>query len=126
MFKILIVDDNAAFRQSLIEILCADYTNTIIAESADAADAIDKVNKFEPDLVFMDINLPDGNGLSLTKDIKLDHSNITIFVITSHDIPEYHQAAFQLGASYFMSKDALSINEIRTVVEKVSSHLYLH
>jgi DNA-binding NarL/FixJ family response regulator len=126
MFKILIVDDNQSFRQSLKDILNFGISCVLISESSNAKDALDKVNSFEPDLIFMDINLAGENGLSLTRVIKLEHSKMIIFVITGHDIPEYNQAAFQAGASYYMSKDSLSTSEIRNIVTKISYNQQIH
>ncbi|MGZ8983686.1 MAG: response regulator [Methylotenera sp.] len=119
MFKTLIVEDNTAFRQSLNEVLSSHFPSMTIEEAADAKGAMESVDSFKPDLVFMDVKLPDGNGLSLTSIIKADHSSIIVIVITGYDIPEYRQAAFQAGASYFISKDSLSGEEIQAVVETI-------
>lgn len=121
MFKALIVEDNDMFRQSLNEILSARFPSMSISEAADGKDAMDKVAGLEPDLVFMDIKLPDNNGLSLTKIIKADHGNTVVIVITAYDIPEYRQAALQSGASYFIPKGSLSGDEILAVVDRIVS-----
>lgn len=118
MFKTLIVEDNSVFRQSLNEVLSARFPSMAIAEAADGKDAMSMVDSFRPDLVFMDVNLPDGNGLNLTKIIKADHSGTIVIVITAYDVPEYRQAAFQAGASYFIAKGALSREDMLAIVEK--------
>lgn len=126
MFKALIVEDNLLIRQSLNELLSLRFPFIAIAEAEDAKHAIEKVDNFEPDLVFMDINLPDGNGLALTRTIKADHSGMTVVVITSHDIPEYRQAAILSGASYFISKGSMSAEEMFTLVETILSKQNFH
>jgi DNA-binding NarL/FixJ family response regulator len=118
MFKTLIVEDNSVFRQSLNEVLSARFPSMAIAEAADGKCAMSMVDSFRPDLVFMDVNLPDGNGLNLTKIIKADHSGTIVIVITAYDVPEYRQAAFQAGASYFIPKGALSREDMLAIVEK--------
>ena len=72
-----------------------------------------------PHLIFMDIQLPGENGLSLTKKIKARYPGIIVVVITTYDIPEYREAAFQYGANRFLPKDSLDWNEIKTVVESL-------
>lgn len=126
MFKALIVEDNTIFRQSLNEVLSLRFPSMAIAEAADSKDAMEKIDSFKPDLVFMDVKLPDGNGLSLTKIIKADHSGTIVIVITAYDIPEYRQAALQAGASYFIPKGSLSAEEIQTVVETILNSQNYH
>ena len=67
----------------------------------------------------MDIQLPGENGLSLTQKIKARYPHIIIVVITTYDIPEYREAAFQYGADRFLPKDSLDWKEIETVVESL-------
>lgn len=119
MYKTLIVEDNDMFRHSLNEILHTRFPSMSIAEAADGKDALDKVAGLHPDLVFMDIKLPDENGLSLTRTIKADHRDTVVIIITAYDIPEYRQAALQSGASYFMAKGTLSGEEILSVVKQL-------
>lgn len=119
MFKALIVEDNMDFRQTLNEVLSSSFPSMAIAEAADSKDAMELINSFKPDLVFMDVKLPDGNGLSLTKIIKADRSGTIVIVITAYDLPEYRQAAMQAGASYFIPKGALSREEVLAIVESI-------
>lgn len=119
MFKTLIVEDNTVFRQSLNAELSLRFPSMAIAEAADGKDAMEKIDSFKPDLVFMDVKLPDGNGLNLTKVIKADHSGTIVIVITAYDLPEYRQAALQAGASYFIPKGSWSGDEILAVVETI-------
>jgi len=126
MFKALIVEDNTIFRQSLNEILSVRFPSMSIAEAANGKDAMTKVDGFMPDLIFMDIKLPDENGLSLTKIIKSDHANTVVIVITAYDIPEYRQAAYQSGASYFIPKGTLSGDEVLGIVETIMNSQHHH
>jgi DNA-binding NarL/FixJ family response regulator len=69
---------------------------------------LQKVDAFLPDLIFMDIQLPGENGLELTRKIKAVYPNMTIFILTQHDTPEYRKAAFQYGVDCFVVKTSLS------------------
>ena len=87
------------------------FPTIAIDEVADGGEALQKVEALLPDLIFMDIQLPGENGLELTKKIKATHPNMTIFILTQHDTPEYREAAFQYGADRFIGKT--SLNRIR-------------
>lgn len=126
MFKTLIVDDNKIFRDSLHEMLSAQFPAMSIAEAWDSCGALTQVQNFDPDLIFMDIKLPDNSGLSLTQTIKNTHTDATVIIITSYDYPEYRQAAFQSGASHFVPKGSSSSEEILALVESIVSERAAH
>jgi len=117
MFKTLLVEDNTAFRQSLREILNKQFPSIAIEEAADAGEAMQKVDLFLPNLIFMDIKLPNGNGLDLTKKIKKEHSEMNIIILTSYDFLEYRLAAAQYGANHFLSKASVTREEITALVK---------
>ena len=116
MFKTLLVEDNTAFRQSLREILHTQFPSMAIEEAIDAEEALQKVDAFLPNLIFMDIKLPNGNGLDLTKKIKKEHPEMSIIILTSYDFLEYRQAAAQYGANHFLSKGSVTREEITALV----------
>jgi DNA-binding NarL/FixJ family response regulator len=90
-----------------------------IFEAADGEKVLKIVEAESPNLVFMDIQLPGENGLDLTQKIKARYPHIIIVVITTYDIPEYREAAFQYGANRFIPKDTLDWKEIEEVVESL-------
>jgi DNA-binding NarL/FixJ family response regulator len=120
MPRILIVEDSLDFRQSFREILFGRFPSMEFGEASDGKGALQKVDTFHPDIIFMDIKLPGENGLELTRKIKTDHPKIIVIVLTSYDLPEYQQAAYQCGANYFVSKD-ISIEELMKRVELILS-----
>lgn len=117
MFHTLIVEDNDTFRYTLSELLSERFPCMVIDEACDGAEALTKLAVRTPELIFMDIKLPDANGLELTRMIREDDTLSVIVVITSHDIPEYWEAAFQAGANYFVSKSASVGRDIIDLVD---------
>ncbi len=115
-FRILIVEDNRIFRETVKESLRTFCPTATIYEAADGHEALQEVESFSPDLIFMDIALPGENGLQLTKKIKATHPSIIIFILTNFDIPEYREAAFQFGADRFFGKSSLNSTELKEVV----------
>jgi two-component system response regulator YesN len=123
MFQILIVEDNAPFRQSLREMLCEQFPTMRVEEAQDGEDALDKLETYSPHLVFMDIKLPGQSGLEVTKTIKAQYPEVIVIILTSYDLPEYRQAASEYGADYFLSKGSSSREEILALVDTVSDEL---
>ena len=123
MCKTLIVEDNTTFRHLLSNILCDRFPSMIIEEAVNGREVQEKVEQFIPDLVFMDINLPDINGLKLTKQIKTNHPEIVVVIFTNYDIPEYRDAALRVGAKYFIAKSSWSSFQIIKLVEAILSDM---
>jgi DNA-binding NarL/FixJ family response regulator len=67
----------------------------------------------------MDVTLPGENGLELTKKIKADYPGVIIIILTSHDSPEYRQAAIRYKANYFLSKGSIATDEIFKLVKSI-------
>jgi DNA-binding NarL/FixJ family response regulator len=123
MFQMLIVDDNAPFRQSLREMLREQFSTMGVEEAEDGEDALNKIETISPHLVFMDIKLPGQNGLKVTREIKARHPRVRVIILTSYDLPEYREAAENCGADYFLSKGSSSREEIITLVDSISSEI---
>jgi DNA-binding NarL/FixJ family response regulator len=119
----LIVDDNAPFRQSLREMLCEQFSAMGVEEAEDGEDALDKIQTLSPHLVFMDIKLPGQNGLVVTREIKARYPGIRVIILTSYDLPEYREAAENYGADYFLSKGSSSREEIIALVDSISNEM---
>lgn len=119
LFKALIVEDNIHFRQTLRDILSNQFPFMIIEEAEGGKEALEKVETFLPELIFMDIKLPGESGLRLTQKIKSNHPEIMVIILTSYDLPEYREAAFQFGANYFIIKGSAQNGEILTLVESI-------
>lgn len=105
MFKILIIDPNDPFRQSLKKILQNRFSFIDILEATDGTEGMDKVDRFDPNLIFLEIHLPAQSGLDLARRIKIAHPEIIIVILTSYDMPEYQTAAEESGVEHLVPKD---------------------
>ena len=117
MFQILIVEDNHFYRQALRDSLKTRFPSVTIDEAVNGKEAMEKAHSFYPDLVFMDIRLPDESGLELTKKIRAMSPDISIIILTSYDIPEYEEAATRYGANRFVAKNSTTEEELFTLVK---------
>lgn len=102
--RIAIVDDHALVRAGLVRLLSARYD--VIGEAADAASALALVRRAAPDLLLLDLSLPDRDGLSAIPDLIAASPNTRILVLTMYDEPEYAAAAVAAGACGLVSKSA--------------------
>lgn len=121
MCRTLIVEDNDVFRQSLKEMLLSRFPGMHVVEAADAAEAVEKAGRAFPDLIFIDIKLPNGNGLELTREMRREHSEAGIAIFSYFDMPEYLDAARRNGADRVFIKGSTSSNEIMAFVDRVIS-----
>lgn len=119
MLNILIVEDNAAYRQSLSQLLAGRFPLMRIAEAADGEEALRHALSRCFDLIFMDIRLPRGNGLELTRIMKSSFPDSMFCVITSHGMLEYREAALLNGADHFMVKGESTEAEIVGLIESL-------
>jgi len=114
MVKTLIVEDNRFYRKQFRESLEGRFPSMFIEEAEEGNEALRKVEEFLPEVIFMDINLPGENGLLLTQKIKRKHPDMTVAILTSHNLPEYRETALKMGADCFMTKDTLDLNEVES------------
>jgi DNA-binding NarL/FixJ family response regulator len=126
MSRTLIVEDSDFYRQLLKEALNSRFPSMDILEATNGKEALQKVESLFPDLIFMDIKLPDESGLELTKKIKTKYPNIILIILTAYDIPEYREAAYQYKADYFLPKGSTSKESILTLVDSILSGRHIH
>jgi DNA-binding NarL/FixJ family response regulator len=116
ILKVLIVEDSHLFRHVFKEMLHTRFPSLEIHEATDGEGALQMIEEIVPDLLFMDIRLPDANGLDLTRKIKAQHPRITSIIFTGYD-SEYREAACKV-ADYFLSKRSTSA-EVFSLIEGV-------
>lgn len=119
MFLVLLVEDDPIFRKILKHELAHWFPSITIEEASDGKEAMAKTEASCAQIVFMDIRLPDESGLQLTKKIKAKCPGTSIAILTSHDSPEYRQAARDCGASHFFVKGASDGCEIQSFVRSL-------
>ena len=118
MFHALVVDDHTGFRDSICAVLRKNFPQINVDEARNAREALRSVRDCVTDLVLLDIKMPDGNGIELTKLIKTTYASITVIIVTVYDLPQYRQAAVRNGADCFIYKGSKScMNDILARVE---------
>ncbi|HUL29796.1 MAG TPA: response regulator transcription factor [Thermodesulfobacteriota bacterium] len=115
--KTLIVEDSPLFREVLKEKLQALSCSMVIDEAADGSEALQKVDALKPEIVFMDIRLPDENGIQVTEKIKAKHPNTKIVFLTGYDSSEYREAAIRAGGYCYIPKESLGHINIENLIK---------
>ncbi len=105
--RILLCDDNDNFRKLLTE-----YVNTIpgahvVGEAFDGVDVIDKTEKLDPDLVLMDLSMPNQSGLDATKTIKDKWPKKAVIILTLYEDSVYKELADEFNADGFIAKSSI-------------------
>lgn len=103
--KLLIVDDHPLFRQGLVDVLETDPVMSVVGEAADGEAAIYMADERRPDIVLMDVNLPNANGLQVTRRILAQLPETKIVILTGYDDAEQVYHALRLGAVAYCAKD---------------------
>ncbi len=105
VIDVMIVDDHPVFRQGLRNVLAAQDDLHVVDEAADGETAIAKAESVHPDVVIMDINLPDLNGLQATREIRERCPDIKVIMLTAYDDEEQVYHAIRAGARAYHAKD---------------------
>ncbi|MEV6654937.1 response regulator transcription factor [Streptomyces sp. NPDC051219] len=104
--RVLIVDDQMMVREGFSVLLNAMPDIEVVGEAVDGREAIAQVAALRPDVVLMDIRMPELNGLEATREIVAADADAKVLVLTTFDLDEYVYQALRAGASGFLLKDA--------------------
>lgn len=113
--NILIVDDHPLFRQGLVDVIDTDPGLTVVAQAADGEVAIARAHEHRPDVILMDVNLPNANGLGVTRRILSELPRTKVIILTGYDDAEQVFHALRLGAAAYCSKDIPPESLVSTV-----------
>jgi DNA-binding NarL/FixJ family response regulator len=114
--KILLVDDHTIVRKGLRSILEKESRIKIVGESEDGREAIKNAEALQPDIVLMDIAMPDLNGLEATRQLKKRYSEMKIIILSMHSNEEYVLQALQAGAAGYLIKKAAPAELISAIL----------
>lgn len=104
--RVLLVDDHAVVRAGLRMLLAADDELEIIGEAETGAEGIRRADELKPDVILMDISMPDMNGIEATRRIKAQHPDIAVLALTMHEDDQYFFEMLAAGASGYVPKRA--------------------
>lgn len=120
MIKILIADDQELIRESLQIVLNMNKDMEVIGLAENGHKVLELLKKNQPDIILMDIRMPELDGVLCTKAVKEKYSNVKIIILTTFDDDEYVYYALKYGASGYLLKGC-SVQELTEAIHKVMS-----
>ncbi|MDP2847451.1 MAG: response regulator transcription factor [Humidesulfovibrio sp.] len=105
-YKLLIIDDHPMFRDGLKTIVRLNPAYEIAGEAGTCAEGLAQARSIRPDLVIVDISLPDGNGIDLARDILVQAPQTKVVMLSMHAKVDFIATAFQAGVSAYLAKES--------------------
>ena len=103
--RVLVADDQSMVRAGFRMLLSGEEDIDVVAEASNGLEAVEKAERFHPDVILMDIRMPELDGLEATRRILAADNGARILVLTTFDLDEYVYEALRAGASGFVLKD---------------------
>lgn len=126
MTRLLLVDDHAVVRSGLKMLLSGHEEMEIVGEAGSAAEAMLEAERTNPDVILMDIGLPDKTGIEATRDIKKKFPDVKIVALTIHEDEEYFFQMLDAGASGYVPKRAAPDELITAIRAAAAGEVYLY
>ncbi|MBC7722898.1 MAG: response regulator [Pedobacter sp.] len=120
--KILLVDDSIPILNKMKEILCEVKCIDTLDFATNAFKAYQMIDAEPPHLVLLDINMPGKNGVELLKEIKQNHPNVKVMMVTNQSVDYYKPICAELGADYFIDKST-EFEMIPEIIENVCAEM---
>jgi two-component system, NarL family, response regulator DegU len=117
--RVLLCDDNDNFRQLLSQYIEAMPGVEVVGEAIDGVDVIDKTELLNPDLVLMDLSMPNQSGLDATKTIKEKWPNKSVIILTLYEDSVYKELADEFNADGFIAKSSIKSQLPGVIEEKI-------
>jgi two-component system response regulator NreC len=124
--KVLIADDHAIVRAGLRTLITTESDLLLLGEAAGGLEAIDKVHQLSPDVLVLDISMPDMDGIEVIRVLKDEGSKCAILVLTVHEDEALLREAVRLGAAGYIIKHAAESELITAIRSVISGDLYVH
>jgi DNA-binding NarL/FixJ family response regulator len=102
--RLLVVDDHEVVRQGLVALLDRRDEFQVVAEAGTAAEAVEMARRFQPELIIMDVRLPDGSGIEACREIRAEFPQTRVVMLTSYPDEEAVLSAIVAGASGYLLK----------------------
>ncbi len=125
MIGVLIADDHAILRRGLKEILEDDLQGAIYGEAGNAQQVLAEVQRYEWDLVILDITMPGRSGLDLLHDLKQLRPNLPVLVLSMHPEDQYAKRVLKAGAAGYMNKETAPEELVKAVGKVLSGGRYV-
>ncbi len=122
--RVMIVDDHPLFRAGLHRVLELEPDLEIVGEAANGQEALDKARALKPRVILMDVNLPNLNGLQVTRELTASRQDVAVIILTAYHDDEQMLHAIRAGSSAYFPKD-VDPKELIRAIHQVSEGKYV-
>ncbi len=119
--RVLIVDDHEIVRRGVRSLLLSQANCDVCGEAVDGQDAVEKARELKPDVIVMDVSMPNLNGLDATRQVRRILPQTEVLILSQHDSAEMVRQAFHAGARGYVVKSSIS-RQLVAALDKVSRH----
>ena len=126
IMQILVVDDHAILRSGLRLLIDAQPTLNVAGEAGSGADAVAQARTLQPDLILLDLSMPDGDGLSIIGTLRAVAPHARILILTMHDDTSHLRQALDAGASGYVLKNAVDQELLMAIRAVRRGETYVH
>lgn len=116
--KVMIADDHSLIREGIKQLLEFDGSIEVISEASNGTECLDKLEDIFPDVLLLDINMPEKNGLEVLDEIKKKEYDIKVLILTVHNELEYLLRAVDIGVDGYILKNSES-SELKRAIQAV-------
>ena len=124
--RVLIVDDHAVVRSGLRLLLHAEEDIEPVGEAGSARDAVFQARALKPDVILLDVVMPEQTGLDVLPQLKHENPDAKVLVLSMQDEPRYVREAFGAGASGYVLKEAADVEVVAAIREVARGGRYVH
>lgn len=125
MLRILLVDDHAVVRQGIKQILADAYTGAVFGEATNIHELREIIKTDHWDMVVLDLAMPDGNGLEVLKQIKIDYPGMPVLILSMYPEDQYAIRTIRAGAAGYLNKESAPEELVRAIKKILSGGEYI-
>ncbi|MCM1252432.1 MAG: response regulator transcription factor [Clostridium sp.] len=118
IIRVMVVDDHVLMRQGIKKLLESDSRIEIIAEAGSGIECLEKIKNYFPDVILLDINIPEINGMEVLKRVREYENNIKIIILTGYDEIDYLVNAIDLNVDGYLLK-SVDVSELKKAIYNV-------
>lgn len=123
--KVMLADDHALMREGIKRLLEFDGSIEVISEANNGVECLENLEIHQPEVLLLDINMPEKNGIEVLKEIRKNKKFIKVLILTVHNEIEYLLKAVEIGVDGYILKDAESSELKKAILTLVSGESYI-